>query len=276
MRAQRYLRALETTTQSRDVWKLITDLGREIDLPMIDFISASDYRDWTRTLFIRTSYDATWLHEANADPEVHRWSYFRSHGINCLTPITVGIEFVDDYRPLPPVRVALLEKAAAHGMRAGISIPLRQHAPPAAAMLTFAGDHSRQELLDILARDGWTLTLFAWAAHQRYLQHFSEEFFERNRVTDKQRELLEMIGSGYLDKQIAEVLDISVSAVRQRLNALMQKTPARNRAELAALAMSLGVLPDPLNRPDNGPITVVESDVTGEYSRDYNKWPHKS
>lgn len=275
-RAQRFLRALEATANSLDVWHLITDLGREIDLPMIDFISASDWRDWTRTIFIRTSYDATWLHDANANPEIYRWSYFRSHGLTCLTPITVGIEFVDEYRPLPEARIDLLRKAAEHGLRAGISIPLRQHVPPAAAMMTFAGDHSREDLLAILAQEGWTLTLFGWAAHQRYLQHFNEEFFERNRVTPKQRELIELIGGGWLDKQIAERLEISVSAVRQRLNALMQKTKATNRAELAALAMSLGVLPDPKNRPDSPAITVVESDITGEYQRDYSKMPHKS
>lgn len=250
-RGQHFLRALEATQSSEDVWRLIMALGRDVGLPFIDFISASDWRHWKRTLFVRTSYDGRWLHDINADPELYRGSYFRVHGLHHLTPICIGLEFAADYPTLPPGRIAVLEAAANRGLRAGISIPLRQTAPPSAAMISFIGDHDRSGLLNILKTEAWSLTIAAFAAHQRYLQHFSEEFFTRNGVTDKQRELLEMIGAGQLDKQIAETLGITVSAVRQRLNALMQKTGASNRAELAALAMSLGVLPDPHNRPEN-------------------------
>lgn len=250
-RGQRFLRALETTRSSAEVWDLMMELGRTAGLPYIDFISASDWRHWKRTLFVRTSYDASWLHETNQDPNLCRGSYFRVHGLHHLTPICIGLEFAEDYPSLPPERMAVLEAAAARGMRAGISIPLRQTAPPSAAMISFIGNHDRAGLLEILEREAWTLTVAAWAGHQRYLQHFSEEFFERKGVTEKQRELLEMIGAGYLDKQIAKTLGITISAVRQRLNALIQKTGASNRAELAALAMSLGVLPDPHNRPEN-------------------------
>ena len=44
--------------------------------------------------------------------------------------------------------------------------------------------------------------------HQRYLAHFAAEFTQRNRISDKQRELLEMIGAGMQDKVIAERLEI--------------------------------------------------------------------
>lgn len=266
-RGQRFLRALESTRSALDVWELIKDLGRACDLPMIDFISAADWRDWSRTLFVRTSYDASWLHAYNADPELYRWSYFRSHGLHHLTPICVGYEFVEDYRPLPLARIDVLREAARRGMRAGISIPLRHSAPPSAAMITFTGDHDRADLLKILGQHGWTLTTAAWAAHQRYLLHFGAEFLDRNRITPKQRELLEMVGAGLLDKQIAERLGVSISAIRQRLNALMQKTGTANRAEVAALAMSLGIMPDPLNRPESPATTVVLSDGGGELKR---------
>ena len=83
--------------------------------------------------------------------------------------------------------------------------------------------------------------------HQRYMTHFAAEFTERNAISDKQRELLEMIGGGMQDKVIAERLGISVSAVRQRMNNILAKTGLGNRAELAALAMSMGLLPDPLS-----------------------------
>ena len=214
-RGQRFLRALETTQSASDVWELIMDLGRQVGLPFVDFIMASDWRDRKQTQFIRTSYDATWLHALNTNPDVYQWSYFRSHGIKHLTPICVGLEFISDYHPLPEARDAVLRAAAARGMRAGLSIPLRHTAPPSAGMITFVGDHDRDTLLDILQRESWSLTVGAWAAYQRHLMHFSQEFLERNKVTEKQRELLERIGAGQPDRQIADALEISISAVRQ-------------------------------------------------------------
>ncbi|WP_159452519.1 helix-turn-helix transcriptional regulator [Tropicibacter naphthalenivorans] len=240
---------------------MIVDLGTSLRLPCIDFISANDYHDWTCAQFIRTSYDASWLHQFNDDPALYRWSYFRSHGMSCLTPITVGIEFLDEYHQLPEARVNVLREAARRGIRAGFSIPLRQYAPAQSALMTFAGDLSRSELLEVIRTDGWTLNAGALAAHQRYLLHFAQEFPDRNSITPKQQELLELIGGGLLDKQIAELLDISVSAVRQRLNALLQKTGMNNRVELATLAMSLGVLPHPLSRPERDARTLVGEDV---------------
>ncbi|MFW2589050.1 helix-turn-helix transcriptional regulator [Sagittula sp. SSi028] len=250
-KGQACLRALETTQTAEEVWQLVCQLGADVGLPFIDFISASDWRDWKRALFVRTSYDASWLEKANTSPELYHGSYFRIHGEHRLTPICMGLEFIDDHPDLPEYRRDILKQAAARGMRAGISIPLRQHTPRATAMVSFIGDHDREALLDILSREYGTLAMCAWAAHHRYLLHFSEEYFDRNGITIKQRELLEMIGSGLLDKQIAEQLGVTVSAVRQRQNALMQKTNTSKRTELAALAMSLGLLPDPHNPPED-------------------------
>ena len=100
------------------------------------------------------------------------------------------------------------------------------------------------------------------------MYHFGREFPERNRITPKQLELLELIGAGLQDKQIADRLRVSVSAVRQRLSALSQNTGMTSRAELAALAMSLGVLPDPLNRPGDAEAQIlVEMDEGGAVLR---------
>ena len=126
---QRFLVDLEITGHSRDVWALLTALGRALDLPFIDFICASSLADFRRTLFIRTSYDSTWLNDFNTDPDIHRWSCFRSHAMHHLTPIMVGLEFVDEYIHIPARRVEVLREAARRGLRAGFSIPLRLHAP---------------------------------------------------------------------------------------------------------------------------------------------------
>ena len=131
---------LERTERSRQVWQLIVALGQELSLPYIDFIAASNFRDWRKTLFIRTSYDSNWLQDVNRDPDLQQWSYFRHHAMHYLTPIAVGIEFLDEYRHIPQARVDVLRRAAEKGIRAGFSIPLRTFAPPQAALMTFGPD----------------------------------------------------------------------------------------------------------------------------------------
>lgn len=262
-----FLSELEGSRRSVDVWRLLVRLGRMLDLPYIDFISVSSYRDWRKTLFVRTSYDSRWLNELNSDPELQKWSYFRTHGLNCLTPIMTGLEFIDDFHPVPPARRQVLEFAARRGLRSGFSVPLRIHAPPQAGLITFSGNHARRDMLTILRAHGWTLHVAAMAAHQRYVMHFSAEFAERNAISDKQRELLEMLGLGLLDKEIADRLGISVSAVRQRMLNLTEKTGIANRSGLAALAMSMGIVPDPLMREQTEEEEVdvlVQMDSGGE------------
>ncbi|APZ53314.1 autoinducer binding domain-containing protein [Salipiger abyssi] len=265
---QRFLLRLETTETSRQVWRLLVTLGRELQLPYVDFISASSWHGWKKTRFIRTSYDASWVNRYYEDPEMLRWSYFRSHAMNNLTPLAIGLEFADEYKQVPKQRLEILREAARRGIRAGYSIPLRCNAPPQSALISFSGDHSRRDMLTIINAHGWTLTTAALTGHQRYLYHFGREFAQRNRITPKQLELLELLGDGLQDKQIADRLGVSISAVRQRMHALSQNTGMTSRAELAALAMSLGVLPDPLNRPGDGEAqTLIEMDDGGAMLR---------
>jgi len=265
-----FLRDLEATERSIEVWQRLVRLGRTLDLPYIDFISASSFRDWKKTRFVRTSYDSSWLNSLNEDPVVQKWSYFRSHALDHLTPIVTGLEFIDDFHPVPPKRRKVLELAAEKGLRAGFSVPLRIHAPPQSGLITFSGNHARRDMLTILRAHGWTLHVAAMAAHQRYVMHFAAEFADRNAISDKQRELLVLLGHGLKDKAIARQLDISVSAVRQRMHSLTEKTGIENRSGLAALAMSLGLVADPLSHgaSDADEVEIlVQMDGSGERSR---------
>ncbi|MGB0439156.1 MAG: helix-turn-helix transcriptional regulator [Paracoccaceae bacterium] len=264
---QAFITSLEQTDHSTQVWDLVVMLGRELNLPFVDYIVASTLREWRKTLFIRTSYDSRWLHELNDDPEVQKWSYFRTHAIHYLTPMAVGLEFLEDHHPLPEQRIKVLEMAAERGMRAGFSIPLRQSAPAQSAVITFSGGQSRREMRALIHAHGWTLHSAALMAHQRHAQLFAAEFTQRNQITPKQLELIELIGLGLQDKAIAQRLGISISAVRHRMNALLANTGLGSRAELAALAMSAGILPHPLNRPDIPFDTVIEMDDTGTRMR---------
>ncbi|MCA0995947.1 helix-turn-helix transcriptional regulator [Alloyangia pacifica] len=243
---QWFLTELEMTETTEQVWQLIVRLGRTLDLPFVDLIASSLQSACRRPLFVRSSHDTGWLEAFGSDAEIGRWSYLRGHAAAHLTPITIGLEFLSEYRVLPERRIEVLREAARRRMRAGVAFPLRQGTPPRAGMLSFSGDHSRREMLAILHAHGWTLSTAALLGHQRFAACFAREFPLRRQITEKQMELLGLIGSGLHDKEIAGVLEISVSAVRQRLQALCARTGMTSRAELAALAMSLGVLPDPL------------------------------
>ncbi|ETX30226.1 helix-turn-helix transcriptional regulator [Roseivivax isoporae] len=261
---QDFLLALERTESSLEVWKLIVGAGAKVGLPFVDFVSAGGLQDWRRTLFMRTSYDSSWLQDHYRSDDVRRWSYFRHHAMSRLTPVVTGIEFADEYDPMPEARLAVLREAAARGLRSGFSIPLRQDAPPRAALITFSGPHGRREMRTIVSAHGWALHAIAMMGHQRYLMHFRREFTDRNHITPKQLELLKLIGQGLQDKRIAEQLEISVSAVRQRMAALCQNTGLKSRSEIAALAMSLGVLPDPLHPVEGEEVEeLVEMDDVG-------------
>ena len=59
-----------------------------------------------------------------------------------------------------------------------------------------------------------------------------------------------------MDKQIAHDLGSSFSAARQRMTTVQQRTDARNRADLTALAQRAGLVSDPLLRAHGDDLTV--------------------
>ena len=73
-----------------------------------------------------------------------------------------------------------------------------------------------------------------------------------------------------MDKQIATELGVSVSAVRQRLTVVQNKTGAQNRADLAALAMRMGLISDPLLKPHAEELTVFLSTGDGKSGKEYS------
>jgi DNA-binding NarL/FixJ family response regulator len=67
-------------------------------------------------------------------------------------------------------------------------------------------------------------------------------------LTDREREVFGLARRGLRDKQIAEALVISVKTVEKHVGAVLRKTGARNRTELAALGeiptLRTGSFPD--------------------------------
>jgi DNA-binding CsgD family transcriptional regulator len=56
-------------------------------------------------------------------------------------------------------------------------------------------------------------------------------------LSNRERELIDLVADGLTDKQIAEKLFISIRTVHTHLDRIRQKTGARRRAELTRLAV---------------------------------------
>lgn len=254
-----FLLALEATASTDEIWDLILDLATRLGLSVVDYVYATDYRDWEKAQFIRTTFDSTWLDHVRRFPHIRHTSAFRMHGCRFLTPLLIGLAYAGDAGSISEDKARHMRLSAEMGMRAGVAFPLRMGDPGQAALMVFGGAFEREGFDQIVAEHGWTLHAAALSAHARYTELFKSEFIARNHLTDKQRELLTFVGQGWMDKQIAFHLGISFSAVRQRLGAVQQKTGAQNRADLAALAARIGLVPDPLLKVHDDDLTVFLS-----------------
>jgi len=65
------------------------------------------------------------------------------------------------------------------------------------------------------------------------------------RITGREREILELVASGETDRDIADLLGISLQTVRSYLDRIRDKTGSRRRADLTRLAIERGILPRP-------------------------------
>jgi DNA-binding NarL/FixJ family response regulator len=61
-------------------------------------------------------------------------------------------------------------------------------------------------------------------------------------LTEREREVLELIGAGATNREIAEQLYLSPHTVKEHTSALYRKLGARNRAEAVQLAQRIGLL----------------------------------
>jgi len=64
------------------------------------------------------------------------------------------------------------------------------------------------------------------------------------RITERERQILELVASGATDRQIAAELKISEHTVHSHLDRLRDKTGSRRRADLTRLAMEQGITRD--------------------------------
>ena len=258
---------IEQAHSTDEVWEVFLWLGRQIGLDVVDYVIACDAESLDRPQLVRTTFDEAWLDIAQGCPHLHQTSVFRLHAVHHLTPILVGPVYLDAYGPLSPETRRHVELAARMGLEAGVAFPLRTDLPGHAAVLTFGGRLDRAGFDALIAAHGWTLHAAAQAGHLRHTALSRTESTNEAQLTDKQKELMTLVGQGLMDKQIAYQLGISFSAVRQRLAAVQTKTGAQNRAHLAALAMRVGLVPDPLPTGHAEAHTVFVSMADGRGAR---------
>lgn len=265
-----FVTALNETATSEEVWQLFVDLAKQKGITLVDYVIATDYQNWQKVQFIRTTMDSSWIDFANADTRVRRKSTFRLHSINRLEPVLTGYEYHDLMHNMDEERAFLLKQTAEkYGGRSGIAIPMRMTDPGQAAHMMLAADLPRAEFEELMAQQGWVLHACALYAHIRHMELFKTEFMERNKLTEKQREIVESVGAGMTDKEISARLGVSISTVRQRISALQNKTGCRNRADLAALAMRIGLVPDPMTRAHQNELTVFLSTGDNQQGTEY-------
>jgi len=76
-------------------------------------------------------------------------------------------------------------------------------------------------------------------------------------LTPQQFRVLQMLGTGLLNKQIAWELGISEATVKAHMTAILRKLAASNRTQAVLLAGRLAIDPDPVAEPDKVDKTPV-------------------
>ncbi len=82
----------------------------------------------------------------------------------------------------------------------------------------------------------------ATALVEEYLLRVGGEKDEYERLTDREREVLQLVAEGYPNREIADKLYISVKTVLRHRTNIMQKLGFHNRTELIKYAISKGLI----------------------------------
>ena len=80
---------------------------------------------------------------------------------------------------------------------------------------------------------------------EEYLMHVGHEKNEYERLTDRERDVLQLVAEGRTNREIADNLFISVKTVLRHRTNVMQKLGFHNRTELIKYAISKGLIEMP-------------------------------
>jgi len=80
---------------------------------------------------------------------------------------------------------------------------------------------------------------------EEYLMHVGDEKNEYERLTDRERDVLQLVAEGRTNREIADNLFISVKTVLRHRTNMMQKLGFHNRTDLIKYAISKGLIEIP-------------------------------
>jgi len=80
---------------------------------------------------------------------------------------------------------------------------------------------------------------------EEYLMRVGGEKNEYERLTDREREILQLVAEGHTNREIADMLFISVKTVLRHRKNIMEKLDFHNRTELIKYAISKGLIDVP-------------------------------
>ncbi len=80
---------------------------------------------------------------------------------------------------------------------------------------------------------------------EEYLAQAGEDKSEYERLSDREREILQLVAEGHTNREIADKLFISVKTVLRHRTSVMEKLGFRNRTELIKYAISKGLIEVP-------------------------------
>ncbi len=122
---------------------------------------------------------------------------------------------------------------------------------PEATGFTVAKDAEPEEVLEAIRRVAAGDSPFSPAVLRRLVQaavsareateQRSDQAIELRVLTDREQEVLALIGAGLSNAQIAHRLHIGITTVKTHVASLMAKTGTSNRVRLAILAVHTGL-----------------------------------
>lgn len=242
----RFQHDIELMRTTSDTWRLMRGFAESNGMRHVAFSFSSGFPAEKPDVFMLTTLPAEWKRRARFDPGMTEGSYARVHTSRKQTPFVFGKEYASSFPKEHGKFEQMIDLLSEFGVRSAIAFPLRQPTAPRFARMTFGNDMTREDFEAKLKETGLMLNVAAWHFSAHYLRLFREERIALLPLSEKQLEILRMVGEGMLDKQIAHTLGISFSAVRRRLESVMARLDLANRNEVAAEAVRRGVVRDRL------------------------------
>lgn len=236
---------LNFTNHEEDVFGLVNDLALKCGFDGLIYEYCNNVFAENPDLFMRTNLPSVFLEFEKLMHKRGHVGYGRSHAIRKWTPTVAGSEFSPFYKSYPSQILKFRIANIMTGLKSGFGIPLRSPEKATRAGFAFTSTLKRDEFDKVFKQHAWALHAAAWAAHIRILQHTNENNTNRNLLTGRQRQYLEYLSKGLLDKQIAHEMNISHSAVRKYQYAVAKRLNVKKRNEIINKAIELGILKNP-------------------------------